>query len=328
MELVEKNEADLVGLGDHVRSRVQQAHSSQRRITDDDLLAHIRDYLEASAHGYSLRMEPAHPLRGALKLDAKTAARLQDFRAQYGLTRSRLESNHETPIVVRNHVSAGDTPPKYELINQYHPLIRMIAKDQENIEEASIPHAVQISASRHGLSIAPGVYVFAAESWVFRGVREEHKLGALFVPLEGGAAIAGEMAFDLLNALRMHATDWINAGLRLASREDAVELHDKAQRLLAGQFRQVKAQHDAENADRVRIQKETIERNAARRRESLQERLRRAQDSGQKTVIQLTKGQLRKQEEQRQVAIEKLQSRERLYAERPPLVDGFVEVLP
>src|SRR3546814_11346581 len=80
--------------------------------------------------------------------------------------------------------------------------------------------------------------------------------------------------------------------------------------------------HEAENADRVRLQKQSVKRNADRRRGFLKERLQRAEQMEQKISIQLTRGGLRKHEEQTGVALARLDSRQALHARRDGLEIG------
>lgn len=326
MAQVEESEADLMGLGDYVRSRVSKARETQRRITDADLIAHIRDYLEDYAQGYVLRMDPNHPLLGVLKLPPEIAARLERFREQRRLVKSKLESGHEIQVVIRNHVSAGNVSGKYELVNQYHPLVGMIASE-EQVGRSTVPHSVELSASRHGLAVPEGKYVFVAESWHFKGARDEETVGALFRSFDGNSPMSADSAFDLLNALRVHGTDWVDPGIELPAPEEALALLDAAHASLTKRFKEEQAVHEAENADRVRIQRQTLERNAQRRRASLEERLSKAEFQGQKTVIQLTRGQLRKLDEHTRVALAKVDGRAKLEIRREPLVDGFMRVL-
>lgn len=326
--LVEENEADLIGLGDYVRSRAAQAQRAQRRITDEDLLAHIRDHLELNAPGYSLRMEPDRPLVGTLKLPADMAVRLERFREQNRLVKSALESGHETNVVIRNHVSAGDVSGRIELINQYHPLIRMMAAEPGSHGSDANLHAVQVSLSQAKASVPPGDYAFSAEVWRFVGAREEETIGVVFLSLVEGGVITGDQAFDLLNALRSNGRDWVDAHHELPPTHEAIELLDRARALLARRYKAESAAHEAENADRIRMQRQSLERNTQRRRESLNSQLANAQALGQANRVQLTRGQLRKLEEQAQVAVNRLQLREGLSANREGLAEGFVRVSP
>lgn len=325
--LVDENEADLIGLGDYVRSRAEQAQRAQRRITDEDLLAHIRDYLEVHAVGYALRMDPAQPVLGVLKLPPEAAVRLERFREQQHMVKSALESGYEVPVAVRNHVSPGEMVRGHELINQYHPLIRMIAASDGGTDTVMQLHAVQVSVSRFGLSVPAGDYAFAAELWTFVGAREEETVRAVFSPLGNGSSVVAGAAFDLLNALRAHGSDWINPRAAMADADEALAVLDQARAMLARQYKADVSAHEAENADRVRLQRQGVERNAARRRDSLQERLNRALQMGQKNSAQLTRGSLRKLDERTRVALARLDSRQVLNTKRDGLAEGFVRVV-
>lgn len=326
LALVEENEADLIGLGDYVRSRAEQAKHAQRRITDEDLVNHIRDYLEASAPGFLMRMDPRQPHVGTLKLPPETAVRLERFRETNRMVKSALESGYETRVVVRNHVSAGTVAGKFELVNQYHPLIRMIASEPAASGEGVLLHAVEISQSCLSDSLPAGDYAFSTEVWEFSGSKEEETIGAVFLPVGGGEPILGDMAFDLLNGLRASGADWLSARSMLSDADQAEESLDAARAYLARRFREELAAHEAENGDRIRLQKQSLERNAQRRRASLRERLQKAEVAGQKNLVKLTHGSLRKLEEQTEVAMARLGDRQMLRSKRAVLVEGFARV--
>ena len=324
--LVESNEADLVGLGDYVRSRAEQAQRTQRRITDEDLVSHIRDYLDATASGYILRMDAAQPFQGILKLPAHTAARLAAFRTSHRLPTTRLENGHEERVVIRNHVSTGPVAGRFELINQYHPLIRMIAADPSVHETHKLLHAVRLAGPESAMDVAPGDYAFAVEKWTFAGAREEDSLRVVFTALNGAGSIDGDAAFDLLNGLRVIGGNWVDVGADLPMHAEALDKLDRARSKLASQFRSSRTVHEAENSDRVRLQRQSLERNAERRRESLLSRLRNAEAQGQKQSIKLTRGQLRKLGEQTEVALARVENGRVLRSERDTLVEGFLRV--
>src|SRR3546814_20768644 len=88
------------------------------------------------------------------------------------MMKSALESGYEVRVVIRNHVSAGNSAHGCELINQYHPLIRMIASEDDS-SDAGLLHAVQVSAATLSVPVPVGDYAFAAELWMFAGAREE-----------------------------------------------------------------------------------------------------------------------------------------------------------
>ena len=131
--------------------------------------------------------------------------------------------------------------------------------------------AVEVEASRLVPEVPAGEYAFAAEVWRFDGARREETIRASFVPMTGKDAISGEMAFDVLNSLRSQAGDWIDANQRLPDRIAAADRLEEAKGQLLRQFREARTNYEAENADRIRIQRESLARALKRRVDKLQQ---------------------------------------------------------
>jgi len=325
--MIEEHEADFIGLGDYVRDRVSHAKKSQRRITDDDLRTHIRDYLEDNAPGYVMRMDPGSAGTGVIGLPAEMVVRLEKYREASNLPRSRLESGHETEIVIRNHVNRGGVPANRELINQFHPLARLtaVSNPAENID--GYLYAISATSEDLGINLLPGDYVFAAETWLFEGARREETVRAVFLHLESGQAISGNDGFDLLNSLRTHGDDWVDARARLPRVDECLENLDRARAQLLSQYRAARLTNQAENADRIRIQRESQNRNLERRRQKLLEVM--GRDGASRARVEaMTKGKIRKLEEQHKVALARLDAREALVARHEVLAEGFVRIEP
>src|SRR3546814_10053281 len=103
----------------------------------------------------------------------------------------------------------------------------MIASEDDS-SDAGLLHAVQVSVATLSVPVPVGDYAFAAELWMFAGAREEETVRAIFCQLTGGAPIANDAAFDLLNALRAHGCDWIDARQAMPRPEGAIDVLDEA----------------------------------------------------------------------------------------------------
>ena len=324
---VEEHEADFVGLGEYVRDRVSHARNTQRRITDEDLRRHILEFLVEHAPGYTMRMEPGGEA-GIIRLPPAATADLKRFREARQMTRSKLESGGETEVVIRNHVKHGAFPPKYELINQYHPLVRMIADHDKQARKIDLVVAAEVSATRAGLDIPAGNYAFAAELWNFDGARKEETIKAAFISVVSGVNnIGGELAFDLLNSLRAQAEDWIDVSDQFPDKSVAAELLEQAKGELVKQFREARRNYEAENSDRIRIQRESLARAHKRRVDRLTSSIHRVIESRRAQYTKMTEGKIRKLQEQYDVAAAMLDRRERPTANRIGVVSGFVKVV-
>lgn len=325
LAIVEANECELVGLGDFVRERVVRAHQQSRHISDEDLLAHIREYLDEAAPGYQLTMGTEDPMKGTLRLPGSAAVRLQEFRESHRLPRSRLESGNSEPIRIRNRVDGPVGEIKVELINQFHPLVRLSASSLDG-PRPSVLFALRLAHSRAEVAAATGLYAFAAEAWVFAGVREDRSVQGVFVPLDDGPPIDGDAAFDLLNLLRTHGRDWVDAADQLHGLEPDSVL-DLARRKLRARFVKYAAKYRAENDDRVRIQLHSIEQNFARRRAAIQSRIDAHILNGRKPLEKADREQLRRLEERAEAQLDRVRGRQVVDPQSLPLVEGFLRVV-
>lgn len=325
MAEIQEHEADFVGLGEFVRNKVSHAHDTQRRITDQDLQLHIREYLEENAPGYAMRMDPGGAT-GIIRLGADATAKLIRFREGHQLPRSKLESGSDCEVVIRNHVNRGEHPPKYELINQYHPLVRMIADHEGRSQHRDLVVAAEVDLAELGLDISPGDYAFAAEIWQFEGARHEETIRACFHPVRGGEPIGGESGFDLVNTLRAQTRDWVDIGPCLPDKAAAAELLESTKAALLRQFREARRAFQAENADRIRIQRESLKRNLERRIGKLELAMQRVVESHRTNYRRMAEGQIRDLRQKHDVAVAGLDQREQPSVSRKGLISGFVRI--
>ena len=325
LEAIQAHEADFVGLGEFVRNKVAHAKSTQRRITDEDLQLHIREYLEENAPGYSMRMDPGSQT-GSIQLGPEATARLIRFREARQLPRSRLESGNESDVVIRNHVNRGVHAARYELINQYHPLVRMIAEHEGRTQHRDLVVAAEVDAGELGLEVVPGAYAFAAETWQFDGARREETIRAFFLPVLGGMEISGEPGFDLINALRSQTRDWIDVNRCLTDKLHANRLLEDAKAALLRQFRDARRLFQAENTDRIRIQRESLRRHLERRTDALRVAMARVSESHRVNYKRMAEGQIRELRQKHDVAVAALDQREEPKVMRSGLVSGFVRI--
>jgi len=325
MAEIQEHEADFVGLGEFVRNKVSHARDTQRRITDQDLQLHIREYLEENAPGYALRMDSGGAT-GSIRLGADATARLIRFRERRQLPRSKLEGGGDCDVVIRNHVNRGEHPARYELINQYHPLVRMMADHESRSQHRDLVVAVEVELAELGLDIPPGDYAFAAEIWQFEGARREETIRAFFVPVCNGDPIGGESGFDLVNGLRSQNRDWVDIGRCLPDKAAAADLLERAKLALVRQFRDARRAFQAENADRIRIQRESLARHLQRRIDKLEAAMQRVADSHRSNYRRMAEGQIRDLRQKHEVTVASLDQREQPSVTRDGLISGFVRI--
>jgi hypothetical protein len=265
---------------------------------------------------------------GVMRLPAGTVVELSRFRQARHLPISRLERGDEVEVVIRNHVNRGEAKFKGELVNQYHPLVRLIAASPGSSVQNDAAVAIQVSAIELGLGIPPADYTFAAEMWTFEGARKEETVRAVFAPVGQGDLIAGELAFDVLNGLRAKGADWADAGCQIEDRARAADRLAFAKSRLPRMFRDLLEQKNAENSDRIRIQRESLRRAHERRVATLNDSVLKVADARRVAYRAMTKGKISALKKQYEIAAARLDHHERLVHNRAGIVAGVLRVVP
>ncbi|HBG30477.1 MAG TPA: helicase [Gammaproteobacteria bacterium] len=276
---VEEHEADLIGLGDLIRKRIDHARASGRRVSDQDLLHYIQDFLDRYAPGHVMRQDATEGRRCHIRLPPKHANDLSDYCAARRLPRTRLATRHEVEVWIENHVGKS-SHSQGELINQFHPLIGFITEKLRADEHELPAVALEVSSAKLNDHIGPGLYAFRSELWSFSGARTDDFLRAAFVDIQTKATAEGQVAVDILTSLRVHGTDCNTYMELIDSDEQVLACLDHAQRTLLRGFRDESRLRRAENDDRIRLQRESIERNFRRRDARLENLLASARTSG------------------------------------------------
>lgn len=322
---VEDSEADLVGLGDYVRDRVVRARARGRSISDEDLFKHITGYLEAEAPGYDLQLSASDRFCGTLKLPAGLAARLSAYRESHRLPPSRLESGHAEQVLIRNHVDAGASSGRVELLNQFHPLVRMIAADSTPLVGPRL-HAVEVFADDLAGEVAEGAYGFCAEAWELVGVRRLRTVRATFVPVGVGTVLSVEDSFDLLNVIRSKGTFWHAAPDELDDPAAVLKAIDTARLRLTVEHGKELDRFRTENADRARIQQQSVERYRDQRVARLEEVIERHRLNQRKGLERADRARQQRLREHAEVQLARIQAREQVTSNNVELAAGVVRV--
>lgn len=266
-EQLESQAAHLIAHGGYILQKVRAAHEFSRRVTEDDLLLYVRDYLNRYAPGHEFRQPDADSKEVDIRLPARVAARFDDFlrsRRQIGL--SRLASGDQVRCRFVNKV---DRPtPKYESISQFHPLLRFIGK--EIVEDTSQDPALVCLRLSIGVkmqrAIAPGTYGFVVQRWVFDGFRVEELLQARVVDIKSLAVLAEDESLDLVNSARIGGKNWLEAA-NVLDADRAVAAMEEAEFALVSDFESERQVKEAENFDRVSFQRDAIRRHLERKLE-------------------------------------------------------------
>ena len=301
-----ENEAShLIAHGGYILEQVQAAHDFKKRITDDDLLIYVKDFLEKHCQGYRFQQLEAEQYLFQIQLPAQTAATFAEFINDHKLNgQTRLATAESIKVEFSNQVQRAGQ--RVEKISQFHPFIRFISNTLRVQEEAFYP-LVAISLSQINTpDFEPGQYAFEVKRWSFSGLRVEEELRARVVNVLSGEVFAPDPSWDLVNIAKVGGDDWLAVNNEMDTLS-MVSSFDKCTEYLDQDFERARLQWNNENSDRVSFQLQSAQRHRDRQLDTLQGVLHGHRIAGRTRLIPATEGRIRKIKERFELQEKKLQ---------------------
>ncbi len=289
---LEANAGHLIAHGGYILERVRAAHEFRRRITEHDLKAFVKDYLDRYATGFDFQEDDREPLTVSIRLPPDLATRLCDYmRAARLQGRSRLAGGETVRCRFRNKIDR--ITPKLEVISQFHPLIRFISNDLRERSESFYPLvAVTVPGTAESF-LEGGIYAFASKLWTFTGLRTDEALRTRAINLNSNAHLLdADESGDLLNMAKLKGSDWLSAAREVSS-EQLNLAFDKCDVQLQADFDAAKRGRANENNDRVNLQQLTAKRHRDRLLAAQRKLLERYRIQDQRRLIPMTEGKIR-----------------------------------
>jgi superfamily II DNA or RNA helicase len=256
---LEEQAGQLIAHSDYILKKVHAARDFSRQISDDDVVLYVRDYLERFSTGYRWIQTTDNAYEIDLALPPETIARFERFLSEkrlYGLTRLAEGGVRRCRFV--NKVRTGNVG--FEQLSQFHPLVRFISEELSIRDLSPIGLiALCIPASQIPQTVsARGMFAFTIQRWTFEGLRTEEAIRTRVVHVDSREMLDPQTSIDIVNAARVSGTDWPGATGSVDHVQAAAALED-SDLGLADDFNREREQKDAENADRVRFQLQSIE---------------------------------------------------------------------
>ncbi|MYJ94345.1 MAG: DEAD/DEAH box helicase [Proteobacteria bacterium] len=322
---LEANAAHLIAHGGYILERVQAAHDFKRRITDHDLKAYVKDYLDRYVTGFEFHENDRNPLSVNIRLPARLVTRLQDFvrRARlYGQTRLATGDS----VVCRFANNVDRRVQDAEIVSQFHPLVRFISHDLRERSEGYYP-LVAVTVSRSAAShLQTGDFAFAVKRWTFSGLRTDEQLQARAMPLNKGPDLLdADKSWDLVNAAKVSGADWLSAGNDMAvdRLEAAFDICDVQ---LLDDYEFAKRDRKNENSDRVSLQLITATRHRDRLLSTQRRLLARYRLEERHPLVRMTDGRIRAIERRFELQLERLRQKGSMASSEANVCYGVVKV--
>lgn len=323
-EELEQRASHLIAHSGYIMEQVQAARDFKKRITEDDLVAYVKDYLDRYAEGHQFKQINPNELIFRIKTPPKLAAALAEFIQKKKLFGQTCLANSQE-LVCRFLNKVRNPREHMECISQFHPLVRFISEDLKARNEAFYPLiAAEMDNDLEGIT-APAVYAFTVKRWVFDGLRVEEELRSRIVSLGDEAIFDPDESLDLINRARLDARDWLAAAneVNLPALQRAL---DACEQQIDDDFAKARCDRDNENRDRVDFQVQSAQKHKDRQIYSLRQVLEGYRLHGRTRLIAATEGRIAKVKERFEVQAERLKKKSELKSHALDVCMGVIRI--
>ena len=324
-EELERNAAHMMAHGQHVIERIEAAQELARRVTEDDLLVYVRDYLADYCPGHQFLQDANDRDLVTVRLPTEVAAQFTEYLRDEGLLgKTALDRGRTTRVRFLNRISEQYRYSE-EILHQFHPLVRFITHGLRDQNEHFYPlTAVEVQGTQ-GDEFQRGDYTYYVRSWVFQGVREEEVLSVAAFRLDDGTLLDEETSEVLLQRARLSGVDWVGASNEI-HQKPVLERFEHAEEVLDQRYRDALASKKNENEDRARFQMDSVDRYLKRRLATLTEILGTHEVLGRTSLVRATQGQIDKLKERMTVRKQKIVNRAKVVPYKNFVCAGLIRV--
>ncbi len=261
-EKLEQDAVSLVAYGDYILNQVQAAYQLNRWISGEDIKVYLFDYLKLNYPGCELHQMEPDSLIYDIELAEKARFDLNKFldKNKYSFTTRLVSSSNPVRCRFENQTVTYQKKSE-EVINQFHPLIRMVSSRIKEREEQLTPAvALRLKSSVVDKTFKKGIYVIAVQHWYFSGLQDIEKLSYAATGIEEfNSLLDPTSAENLATVAVARGEDWLEA----VNIVDMNKIYNISNEILFGkldrEFSIFCEELKAKNEDRADIQLHTLE---------------------------------------------------------------------
>lgn len=312
-ENLEEQASQLIAHGEYIHSKVKAAKEMGRYVSGADLYRYVRDFLDREYPGCRFLRVSDEQLLFEIDLSIEARVELQAFiERERSMGRSALtgeSGGSRRRYLFENRV--GTLKTQAEVISQYHPTVRFVSEQMRRKGRGTgyFPVVAARISSMETSGVEKGVYVFAVSRWSVSGAREIERLEYCAWRLGADAPLSRESAEFLVNTAAMNGKDWLGVENEIDLGKVAA-IYDDALLLLEGAFKRFTEEIQRENADRVSLMINTLERHRQTQTQKLVGILERLRQLGRVKPIPATEGKIRRLNERMDERLLSLRSKQ------------------
>lgn len=323
-EALEEDAAGLIAHGDYILNEIEAARELQRRISEEDLEAYVRDFLEANYPGCRWRSEEVGLYEVALTINARADLEVfvdrEDLR---GFTSLTLGSKRGARCRFENR-TASARPGGIESVSQFHPLVRWISHELAK-QGSSLRVSAAILNQSELSGVAVGDYAFLVDLWDIQAVKDVEKLHFEVEAIGNRKSLREDLAEQLVVTASRGGRDWATAG------ED-VDL-DGLGRSIESCLAAAEEKHEdfvtslsEENLDRADVQLQNLSRHLRGQMRKLIDIREGHEVAGRRSLVRATDGRIQALKDRVELRRRRIEMRKSLVPQRREIALGIIRV--
>jgi len=249
-EELESQAAGLAAHGDYILNKVSAAKEMRRFVDGDNLWVYVRDLLKRKYKGSNLVVKEQSPLSVDITLSVEAQTDFSNFvQATSAQSKTRLHrSSAGKEIRCKFYNQVDFSNHNYEVINQYHPLVRFAAKCTSSDDFHQVV-AVKMDKSKIK-DVKPGMYLVLAKFWSTSGAKTVETLVYRGVNIHSGEVLTDNASERIMISAVSEGIDWPTVASDIDINK-AIDGYHHLENLLDDHFDQYCRQMQLENEDRV-----------------------------------------------------------------------------
>ena len=298
-----------------VLNNIKSAHDNLRRITAEELMFTVQDFLNSRFQGSTVE-RTGMPDTAKVRLSPEAADALLIYirQSERQTTSALCNARQETLCCFSNRQATEKESRAYrEIVDINHPLVKWIVNTIK-AENLFVSSCTSIQVSKRdlpdSLHIPAGIYTFYIQQWTADGARRLNELHYFLNNAYSRDRIDSAVAECLLTAAVMRGDSF---DTNIFSDEDLDQSIDAVNQLIDeawAQYDDFEALHRAQNNDTIRNQEQYLRRTTAKKIEGYQDTLMTLRlGNRNERVIRMWEGRIKRASEVMEEQIRRLNSK-------------------
>tara|TARA_R110002124_G_scaffold8655_6_gene45785 strand:- start:3265 stop:6288 length:3024 start_codon:yes stop_codon:yes gene_type:complete len=325
---LEQEAVNLIGFSDYILENIKDSRKRGHWLSGEELHSLVNDFFASHFIGTVLDTDTTIENSALITLSSEAKTSLGYYIDQHKpAALTKLHQSSRPILCVFSPRRSGMAGTNKEFIDSNHPLLLWIRSHYENNQsELHRVVAMDVNSEMIDGNIKRGDYVFSVHRWSFSGLKSNQLLAFRAIRLGDNTPLDAIESENLISSAAPHANHIPNAKNVLTDMKKIQATALLCEEALENSFYQRLADFEAENTVRCNQQEMSARKFAKRRIDELETRIQKFRAENKTKPIPMTEGQIRKQETELDLKLNRISKKKEVDPTLIPLAIGVLRV--